>query len=287
MLLSASRRTDIPAFFTPWLLRRLREGFALVRNPFNAAQVSRLSLAPADLDGIVFWSKNPAPLFPHLPGLAAIPWYLHYTITGYGPGPEPGVPSARCQAAPLMAAIARKYGRERVIWRYDPVFLSPRFTPAWHLANFADLCRRLAPHCAGVSLSFMVFYAKTRRNMARLSPQPVDAGARLRLLTALAALAADCGLPVFICGEDAGQNVPGASPGRCMDGGRLAAIAGRPLPARKRDPGQRSCCGCSPSRDLGAYHSCRHGCLYCYATASQASALANASRHDPASPILL
>ncbi len=85
MLISASRRTDIPAFYAPWLIQRLREGYCKVPNPFNARQVQHISLLPEEVEVIIFWTRHPRLLFPYLEEMEArgYRYYFQYTLLDY------------------------------------------------------------------------------------------------------------------------------------------------------------------------------------------------------------
>ena len=133
MIISASRRTDLPAFYADWLKKRFEEGYALVRNPMNYHQVSKILLTPEHVDGIVFWTKNPAPLLPHLNAFDAYPFYFQYTLTSYGKEIEPGIPQKGREGIAVFRRLSEQVGKERVIWRYDPIFLSQRYSPEYHI----------------------------------------------------------------------------------------------------------------------------------------------------------
>lgn len=266
-----------------------------MRNPMNHAQIRRVELGPGAVDGIVFWSKNPAPLLPHLDCFASIPWYIQYTVTGYGPKVEPNVPDAD-HSRRVMREIHARYGPCRIVWRYDPIFFSDAHTLAWHVSNFGELCGLLSSCCRRVTVSFMDFYRKTRRNMAPLAPREPTCAEMRDLLARLAAIAAGHGLEFTLCAEDASLHGPGTGRARCVDAGFFAGSAaacqgmlpGVPLTGMvKRDSGQRELCLCHKSVDIGAYHTCGHGCLYCYASQSPAFARKNCQRHDPSGEFLL
>ncbi len=296
MIISCSRRTDVPAFYTRWLLGRLEAGFCTTVNPYNARQVSRVSLAPGDVDAIVFWTKNPAPLVPHLESLRArgYRYYFLVTITGYGRELEPAVPpwqevAARCEE------IVRVAGPGTVVWRYDPILLSPRLDAAHHRATFERIARRLDGVAERVVVSVLDRYRKTVRNLERLRA-PADGARhpdpdRERLvpyrepetlpvfadtLRALAEIAGERGLEIQSCAETRDLARFGIEPGKCIDDRLLHRLYGITVPATK-DGSQRAACRCTGSRDIGAYDTCRHGCLYCYATGSM---LGEREHHD-------
>ena len=133
MIISASRRTDIPAYYALWFLRRLEAGFVCVRNPVNFHQVSRIPLSPEVVDGIVFWTKNPTPMLDRLPLLKDYPFYFQFTLTAYAQDLEPGVPNKNEVIIPAFQELSRRIGPERVIWRYDPILPTPKYNIDYHV----------------------------------------------------------------------------------------------------------------------------------------------------------
>lgn len=174
MILSASRRTDIPNYYMDWFLRRIREGYVDVRNPINPHQISRIALSPSVVDCIVFWTKNPENMLPHLGELAAYPYYVQFTLTSYGRDIEPNLPDKKDRLIPTFQALSSKIGKERVVWRYDPIFLNQRYTVSYHLAAFSEIARRLRGYTERVVISFIDLYAKTKRNTAGLFLSPPE-----------------------------------------------------------------------------------------------------------------
>ncbi|MFP5259504.1 MAG: DUF1848 domain-containing protein [Acidobacteriota bacterium] len=285
MIISASRRTDIPAFYSRWLMGRLRAGHCAVRNPFNAAQVSHISLAPEDVTAIVFWTRDPRPLLPHLPEIRALghePFFLVTLLDNPRaldpkcPGPEASVPAFLRLAEALPG---------RIRWRYDPIVLTSATPPDWHRRTFARLAAALAGHTDQVIVSFVEPYRKIARRMAALTaagfaPLDVPSDERVRLLLDLRDTAASHGMVLAACCQPELFETAGVPASRCIDGDWITARTGRPVPAGK-DAGQRPRCGCSPSRDIGAYDRCLFGCAYCYATGSFERAREQYGRHDP------
>ncbi|MGI6256351.1 MAG: DUF1848 domain-containing protein [Acutalibacter sp.] len=286
MILSVSRRTDIPAFFTPWFFRRLEEGYVLVRNPRNPHQVSRVELNPDAVDGMVFWTKNPLPLLDKLDRLADYTYYVQFTLTPYGPDVEPGVPSKSKVGIPTFQRLSEALGSDRVIWRYDPIFLSCRYTVEYHIRYFEELARRLSPYTKKCVISFLDLYRKIQRNMAPLELQELTPSLQDTLAGTLAGIAHSYGLEMETCAEDIDLEKYGIHHGRCVDDRLFSRLLGRPLLVGK-DRNQRRECGCVESIDIGAYSTCRNGCRYCYANFSATSVAANLEHHDPSSPLLL
>jgi len=298
-LISASRRTDIPAFYTPWLLGRIEAGSCEVVNPFNRHQVRRVSLLPDDVLGIVFWTKNPRPLLPHVPELMARGYRcaFQFTINPYDHVFEPRV--LRAEAAVEAAlALSDLLGAQRVIWRYDPIIESTLTPWSWHVEQFETLCGRLAGRVREVVISFVNLYQRTRTRMDALA---VEHGFDYRFLSVkpeqgrlsahgsayaddelrsraaeLGALAMRHGLRLSsCCGDVLVDEAANVYKAHCIDPG-LFDLARLPKGATR---GQ---CGCCASIDIGAYDTCPHGCglTYCYAVSSHERALASRRTHD-------
>lgn len=291
MILSASRRTDLPAFYTVWFLRRLREGFALARGPYTPHRLTRVPLEPGALDGVVFWSKNPAPLLegPGREALAlleewSVPYYIQFTLNPYGPELEPGLPPT-AERIRVFRRLAERLGPERLVWRYDPVAVNGRCTAGFHKAAFARLAGELTGCTDECVFSFLDLYAKAKRRSAGLADTPVPPETMEELAASFAETAAETGLRLRTCCEAADFRRYGIRPGACVDPQRLERLSSRRIICRK-DPGQRSDCGCAQSVDIGGYDTCTHGCVYCYATSSGGAAARNQAAHDPRSPLL-
>ena len=294
MIVSASRRTDLPAFYTPWLYRRLCEGYALTRGPYRPHRLSRVPLSASVLDGVVFWSKNPAPLLegPGRDALAllkswGVPFYVQFTITPYGPELEPGLPG-KGELLRLFRRMAAAWGPGRVVWRYDPVIVSGAYTAAYHRERFAQMAAELAGAADECVFSFLDLYPKAKARSAGLADREVPAAVQRELALSFAETAAKTGLRLRSCCEALGmldRAQSGIHPGACVDPQRLERLGGFSLRVHK-DAGQRPGCGCAESVDIGMYTSCTHGCVYCYATASAKKAAENRAGHDPRSPLL-
>ncbi len=286
MLISASRRTDIPARFTPWLLRRLREGFVLVRNPMNPRQVSRVPLDPGRVDGMVLWTKNPLPLLPELPALQEYMTVFQFSLTPYGKDLEPGLPDKAKELLPAFQRLAKQIGPRRVIWRYDPILLNPVYTRAFHLRAFKSMAKRLTPYVNKCVFSFLDPYPCMSRAAREQQVQYPAQKEREGLAAELAAIARGLGLELSACAEDLPLKQLGITPAACVDARLFESLLGRPL-SLSRDRNQRPRCACSQSVDIGAYNCCPNGCVYCYANHGSQRVRAGLAAHDPASPMLL
>ncbi|MCE5254045.1 MAG: DUF1848 domain-containing protein [Actinomycetia bacterium] len=295
MIISASRRTDIPAFYSEWFLNRVRAGRVAVPNPRNLKQVDWVSLRPADVDALVLWTRNAGPLLRAFDELDArgLRYYIQYTLTGYPRRLEPGLPPL-AEAIRIFQQTGERLGRERVIWRYDPIMFLSGIDERYHWDKFADLCRALAPYTEQCVISFLDVYRKTVGNLAKAlggrgeepSPWPLNMPVE-DFAAELGAIARAQGLRVTTCAEQLDLGAFGIHPGRCIDPGLIGRVLGVQVAAVK-DPNQREACGCVVSKDIGMYDSCPHGCAYCYANASLQKAVDNYRlRHDPRSAALL
>lgn len=292
MIISASRRTDLPAFFTPWMMNRFRAGFLLSRNPNNRNQISRVSLLPEDVDAVVFWTRNPEPLMAHLDELDALGhrYYFQFTLTGYPRWLERGTPDPR-RALDIFARLSDRVGPGRVVWRFDPILVTNKMDAAEHLRLFSKIAAALEGKTKRVVISVADLYPHARKHLAEVQGLTVmdfakDHPALLNLARSLAATAAAHGMEIQSCAETVSLTEAGILPGKCVDDALLREEFGLALGGAK-DKGQRPACGCIPSRDIGAYNTCLHGCAYCYATTNEAEVTANKRRHDPDSPLLV
>jgi hypothetical protein len=277
VIVSASYRTDIPAFYADWFLRRLDAGFARVANPYGG-EVQTVPLTPGAVAGLVLWTRNIRPLLPHLDRVRALaPFTVQFTATGYPRALESSVIAAG-EAVAQLAELSRRFGRRVAVWRYDPIVTTPLID---HERNFAALAKALAGTVDEAVLSFVHPYRKTARNLDRAGVAWRDppAGEKRELLARLAAIAADHSIAATLCTQ---PDLVGAGLGaaRCIDAARLSDVAGRPIAAR--ESGNRPGCLCARSRDIGAYDTCPHGCAYCYAVADRDRAVARFKAHDPA-----
>ncbi len=293
MIVSASRRTDIPGLYSEWFVNRIRQGFCVVPNPYNPKRISRIDITPQNVEAIVFWSKNPQPLMQHLAELerAGHRFYFQFTLNAYPQILEPGIPSLEQRVA-TFKELAKMIGPERVIWRYDPIIISNITDWDFHRRTFAQLCDELATSTRRVMVSLLDMYKKIERRFQALRQPGVElipgADARpetIDLLRFIAATARDHALEIFTCAEPKDYSNIGIPPGRCIDGDLIEKLWGIHRSWGK-DPGQREACGCAVSRDIGVNGTCTHGCPYCYATGNPSAATARRAAHDPASPSL-
>jgi hypothetical protein len=286
MIISASRRTDIPAFYSNWLLNRLREGYALVRNPFNPQQVSRVSLDPQIVDCLVFWTKNPASLLPRLDEIDRLGHrsYFQFTLTGYDRNLEPYVPELAERIA-VFRRLAEQIGPERVLWRFDPILFTRSQGPDALLHDFAELAGQLHSCTRQCTISFLSLYEKCKRNLQGIALQSPDNQEKKNFIRQMAGIAEQNGMVLRACCDSFLHDQCAVESARCIDNRLLAALLGQPVRVQK-DKGQRPGCGCAASVDIGAYNTCPHGCRYCYANVNERVVSVNRAAHDPCSPLL-
>jgi len=271
MIVSASRRTAVPAFFVSDFLVSMRRGFLDVRNPYDARRIRRVSLKPEDVDVVVFWTKNPLPMEGRFGEFEAygIPCLVLFTLTPYGADLEPGVPGKEAVLDSFFR-LSDRLGPERVSWRYDPVVIADGMDESWHLSRFGELARRLEGRTERCIASLVSPYSSIKKNLVRIGWQDPDPVRRRRLFEGLSGLAEAHGMKFQTCAEEpTGPQEPEALEfrdlrGACLDPDLLSRIAGREL-GLSRDPYQRKHCLCAKSVDIGVYGSCRAGCAYCYA----------------------
>jgi protein of hypothetical function DUF1848 len=306
MIVSVSRKTDIPAFYADWFFNRLEAGFVLYKNPFNANQVHRVELTPENVDAFVFWTRNPQPFISRLDLLEPYIYYFQYTITGYPRYLEKSTPNPY-KAIETFKNLSRIIGRERVIWRYDPILLSNTLTIQEHKRLFSKIADLLNGYTDKVVISFADFYKKTERNLKSVQI-PIKSENTIskfeffnildkefednlkELVLFMKNVAKENGMTIETCSEEIDLKIRYGieiTHGKCIDNELLEKIAHKKGFPSKKDKGQRQACGCVESRDIGIYDTCVHGCQYCYATTQHDKATENKKKHNPESPFLL
>lgn len=285
MIISASRRTDIPTYYADWLFNRLKEEYVLVRNPMNIHQIGKISLAPEVVDGIVFWTKNPIPMLDRLSELDKYNYYFQFTLNAYGKDVEPNIPSKNDVIIPAFQQLSKIIGRERIIWRYDPIFFNEYYTMEYHCKYFRMLAERLGPYTEKCTVSFLDLYRNTARNTKPLNIQPETREQQIEIMQRFLKIADEYGLYIDTCAEEIDLEKFGIAHAHCIDKKRFEQIGKYKLSVEK-DPNQRPECGCIASIDIGTYNTCKNGCLYCYANYSHNTVVKNAQLHNPLSPLL-
>lgn len=283
MILSVSRRTDIPNYYSEWFLNRMKEGYLYVRNPMNFHQVSKIFLSPELVDCIVFWTKNPKPMLNRLTELKDYSYYFQFTLTGYGKDLEPNVPHKKKEMIPIFQELADKIGRERVIWRYDPILLTDKYTMEYHLKAFEEIARELEGYTKKVVISFVDLYDKMKHKGVYFNEMK---GEECRFLARqMAEIARAHYMKIASCAEFMDLSNCGIEHNSCIDKELIEKIIGCPLKVGK-DRNQREICGCVESIEVGAYDTCQNGCRYCYANRSEQQIKNTIVHYHPCSPLL-
>ncbi len=282
MIINTGMRTDIPAFYSEWFANRLRAGYVLVRNPYNPKLVTRYSLSREVVDCIGFCTKNPAPMLPKIELLRGYGQYWFVTITPYGRDIEPGVVDKHAVIDSFIA-LSKLLGKECVGWRYDPIFVSKKYTMEYHLHAFKTIAQSLAGYTDTCVISFIDLYAKVRRNFPEVQEVPMEE--RLRLGKAMIGIAKAYGMVVKPCAEGDELAPYGADCRGCMTVETYEKAIHAKLNVPKNQ-GARKECACYIAADIGAYNTCGHLCRYCYANASRNEVIWNMHQHDPCSPLL-
>ena len=285
MIISCSRRTDIPAFYSDWFFNRICEGYVLVRNPMNSNQLSRVSLDPAVVDCIVFWTKNPAPMLDRFHLLQDYNYYFQFTLTPYGKDIEPNLPP-KSQILDKFLKLSDKIGKKRIIWRYDPILLSQSGDIEYHIEHFEWLAKRLSGHTEKCIISFMDMYRHLQGNVAGLAIRPPDESEMRVLAEKIAKIASANNIKVETCAEKAELADLGIQHGKCIDDRLISELTGMNLKIAK-DKNQRELCGCVSSIDIGEYNTCSHLCSYCYANSSPKTVEKNLSLHNNKERLLI
>lgn len=285
MIVSASRRTDIPAFYSDWLFNRLKEGFAYVRNPMNIHQVSEINLSPDVVDFIVFWTKNPKPMLSRLDELSDYHYCFQFTLNPYAEDVETDVPNKGREVIKTFTKLSEKIGANRVIWRYDPILLSERYTLDYHFKYFEKLAQDLKGSFSKCVISFIDLYKKNAKRCAENGIGELDNAQMYAVAEQIANIAAKYNFSVASCAEKIDLSEFGIKHSSCIDKELIENLIGSKITAQK-DKNQREECRCVESIDIGSYNTCIHGCSYCYANYNMTNVQLNHSMYDANSPIL-
>ncbi len=278
MILFVSGRTDIVAFYTPWFLNRLKEGYIDVRNPFNRHLVSRIYIK--DVDAYLFCTKNPLPIIDKL-SLITKPILFHVTLTPYLEEIEPNVPK-KMEILKGIKTLSKQLGKSHVIVRYDPVFISKRYTVDYHKKAFAKLCKELNGVVERIIISFLDEYKNVLKNKDVLGYYAITKEDLKEIGTFFAKVAKENGIVVSTCYEEDDLTEYGFIKEECLS--REAAFK---LTGKKFKKWSARKCSCAELVDIGCYNTCHHRCKYCYANFDEKLTQKNRKLHDPKSSLLL
>ncbi len=283
MIIQTGMRTDIPAFYSEWFLNRIKEGYVMVRNPYNENQVTRYELNPEVVDLIGFCSKNPAPMIPHMDLLREYGQYWFVTITPYGKEIEPNVPAWE-KVVEDFKRLSEIVGIDSMGWRYDPIFLSDTYTVQRHLKDFEAMAAGLSGYTKTCVISFIDLYSKVARNFPEVRKVPKNE--RIEMGKAMIHIANKYGMTVKPCAEGNELAAYGADCSGCMTVETYEKAIHCRLNAPKKSGARREC-ACYLTSDIGSYNTCGHLCRYCYANYSEQLVKQNRKMHDVNSPFLI
>lgn len=259
MIICASRRTDIPAFHSEWLLNRLRAGYAMVRNPVENSVVYRVDLRRESVDALVFITKDPRPMESKLREIGSMGhmYLFQVTLTPYGKDIEPGVPF-KADINDSCIRISDRIGRDRMAWRYDPVIFNDRLGAEYHARKFSMMCSEASQWTDRCIFSFVDMYGKLSRFREDGTVRSVTASERARFTEMALDAARENGMVLTSCCTD----VPGVERRGCLDRTTMRSLG---IPYDTRTTPLREGCLCVRNIDIGEYGTCGHGCIYCYA----------------------
>ena len=274
MILFASGRTDIPAFYSNWFINRVKAGFVDVRNPFNQKLVSRINFSDVDL--IMFCSKNPLPMIDKL-DILKVPVLFHVTITPYGKEIEPNIPDKRLIIEGVKK-LSLVLGIDNVVVRYDPIFLSDKYNVDYHIRAFDKLCKNLNGYVNKIIVSFMDEYKNVRSNKNILKYRTFTREDYKKIGEAFSKSAMDNGMSVQTCFEDEDLTEYGFVKGECLSHELAYILTGKKF--KSSNVRKEKKCECVQMVDIGDYNSCMHMCKYCYANYDEKAVSSNFERHD-------
>ena len=283
MIINTGCRTDIPAFYAKWLMNRIREGYVLVRNPYNPNQVTKYNLSPEVVDCLAFCTKNPEPMLSYLDELDKYKQYWFVTITPYGKDIEPNVPEKQ-KVIESFKKLSNHIGVDSIGWRYDPIFIGNGFDVSKHIECFENISRELKGYTHNCTISFLDLYEKVKRNAPNIKPPTKEE--QMEIAKAFGKIGKENDMVIHACCEKTYLSQYGLQCNGCMSQEIVEKAIKKALQPPKRK-NLRQECNCLMGNDIGAYNTCGHLCKYCYANANKQSVIENMKKHDDNSPFLI
>ncbi|WFD09776.1 DUF1848 domain-containing protein [Tepidibacter hydrothermalis] len=285
MILSVSRRTDIPAFYSDWFFYRLKEGYVYVKNPFNTKQISKIELNTHIVDCFVFWTKDPLPMMNRLDELREYNYYFQFTLTSYRKDVETNIRSKK-DIIKTFKTLSNNIGKEKVIWRYDPILINDFYTKEYHYKWFEKFASELSNYTNKCVISFLDLYKKTERNTKELNIIKLNEKDIYEIAERFSNIGKEYNIDIETCSEAIDLSHYGIKKGKCIDDTLISEIIDSKIDIKKDDT-QREVCGCVKSVDIGQYNTCKHNCLYCYANFNYKQVEQNSNKHIKKSPLLV
>ena len=283
MILHTGLRTDIPAFYSEWFANRLKEGYVMVRNPYNPIQVTKYRISPDIVDVISFCTKNPAPFLPYMDMVKDYGQYWYVTITPYGKEIEPNVPDKEI-VMESFKELSKKVGINSIGWRYDPIFVSEKYSVEKHIKEFEFMASILADYTNTCVISFIDLYQKVLKNFSEV--KQVKKEERITLVKEFVRIGKKYDITIKGCAEGRELELYGVDCSGCM----TTSVFEKAIDCLLDIPKTKSVrpeCGCLLGCDIGAYNTCEHYCKYCYANYDIQTVINNRKKHNPESPLLI
>lgn len=284
MIINTGCRTDIPAFYSKWLINRIREGYVLVRNPYNPNQVTRYNLSSDVVDCLAFCTKNPEPMLKYLDEIDKYKQYWFVTITPYGKDIEPNVPNKE-KVIESFKKLSKHIGVDAIGWRYDPIFIGNNFDVNKHIYYFEKIAKELKNYTHNCTISFLDLYEKVKRNAPEIKlPNQEE---QIQIAKAFSKIGKENNMVVHSCCEKTYLSQYGLKCNGCMSKEIVEKAIGCNLNPPNSRKNLRESCNCLMGNDIGAYNTCGHLCKYCYANANKGLVIENMKKHNDNSPFLI
>ncbi|MCM1208454.1 MAG: DUF1848 domain-containing protein [Ruminococcus sp.] len=283
MILNTGSRTDIPAYYSDWFFNRIKEGYVYARNPYYPTQITKYVLTPDVIDVIVFCTKNPFPMLDRLFLLSSFDMFWFVTITPYERDIEPYVPPKE-QVIKQFQRLSQLVGKGKISWRYDPIFVTDKYSASYHIEQFRQMANALSAYTDQCVVSFIDLYKKTKRNFKGI--RSVTNDEQEALIAAFSGSAKEHGLQIHLCCENEALTRENVDADGCMSKAVLEQAIGCRLAVPQKKTARQEC-SCLLGADIGAYNTCGHGCLYCYANYNAEAVAKNRRLHNASSPLLV
>ena len=284
MIINTGCRTDIPAFYSKWLINRIREGYVLVRNPYNPNQVTRYNLSPDVVDCLAFCTKNPEPMLKYLDEIDKYKQYWFVTITPYGKDIEPNVPNKE-KVIESFKKLSKHIGVDAIGWRYDPIFIGNNFDVNKHIYYFEKIAKELKNYTHNCTISFLDLYEKVKRNAPEIKPPNHEE--QIQIAKVFSKISKENNMVIHSCCEKTYLSQYGLKCNGCMSKEIVEKAIGCNLNPPNSRKNLRESCNCLMGNDIGAYNTCGHLCKYCYANANKGFVIENMKKHNDNSPFLI
>ena len=281
MILNISGRTDIVAFYSEWLMNRLKEGYVDVRNPFNPKMVSRIMMEDVDL--LFFCTKNPIPILDKIKDIKK-KMYFHITLTPYKKDIEPNVPDKK-EIIEAIKKLSKIIGKENIVIRFDPIFINEKYTIDYHVKAFDKVCELLDGYTNKILISFIDDYKNVRNNYKSLKYKELKEENYKTIGIKFSTSAKKHNILVHTCAEEKNLVEYGFIKDECMSKELAFKLTGK---IYKKWNGRKNVpCKCIEMADIGVYNSCKHFCKYCYANFDEKKVFDNFNKHNPKSSLLI